>query len=127
MSATLPLPDCGRIARDSGAMPRVRDDLGSKAPDVGPYAGGARKVYAAARNPAAVTLSGVEPIRLDVTRPQEITAAVRERGDVNLLINNAGIALSNQFSRDEGLKAARAEIETNYLGTLAVSQAIPPV
>ena len=38
----------------------------------------ARKVYAAARNPAAVTLSGVEPIRLDVTRSQEITAAVRE-------------------------------------------------
>jgi NAD(P)-dependent dehydrogenase (short-subunit alcohol dehydrogenase family) len=31
-------------------------------------AGGARKVYAAARDPARVTISGVEPIRLDVTR-----------------------------------------------------------
>jgi NAD(P)-dependent dehydrogenase (short-subunit alcohol dehydrogenase family) len=90
-------------------------------------AGGARKVYAAARNPTGVTLSGVQPIRLDVTRPQEITAAVRECGDVNLLINNAGIALSTSFLADKDLKAARAEIETNYLGPLAVSQAFAPV
>ena len=39
-------------------------------------AGGA-KVYAAARNPTSITLSGVIPIRLDVTNPQEIEAGFR--------------------------------------------------
>ena len=55
-------------------------------------AAGARKVYAGARDPDSVTLPGVTPIRLDVTRPEEIAAAARECGDVDLLINNAGIS-----------------------------------
>lgn len=38
---------------------------------------GARKVYAAARDPATVTLSGVQALRLDVTRPEEVAAAAR--------------------------------------------------
>ncbi len=53
---------------------------------------GARKVYAAARDPATVTLPGVQALRLDVTRPEEIAAAVLAAADVNLVINNAGIA-----------------------------------
>ena len=32
-------------------------------------AAGARKVYAAARNPDAITLDGAEPVRPDVGRP----------------------------------------------------------
>lgn len=34
-------------------------------------AGGARKVYAAARQPERITFPGVEPVRLDVTNPGE--------------------------------------------------------
>ena len=30
---------------------------------------GARKVYAGARDPSSVTQAGVQPLRLDVTRP----------------------------------------------------------
>jgi NADP-dependent 3-hydroxy acid dehydrogenase YdfG len=55
-------------------------------------AAGARKVYAAARNPDRITLDGVERVRLDVTNPSAIAAAARKCTDVNLLINNAGIA-----------------------------------
>ena len=39
-------------------------------------AAGARKVYAAARDPATVTLPGVIPVQLDVTNPTQIAAAV---------------------------------------------------
>jgi len=47
-------------------------------------AGGARKVYAAARDPASVKLAGVQPIQLDVTKPAEIDDAARHLGDVTL-------------------------------------------
>ncbi|MBT9549739.1 MAG: SDR family NAD(P)-dependent oxidoreductase, partial [Hydrogenophaga sp.] len=38
---------------------------------------GARKVYAAARDPSTVTLPGVQALQLDVTQPDQIAAAVR--------------------------------------------------
>ena len=58
---------------------------------------GARKVYAGARNPASVTLPGVEPIALDVTAPEAVAAAARHASDVTLVINNAGIASLGGF------------------------------
>ena len=88
---------------------------------------GARKVYAAARDPSRVTLPGVVPIRLDVTRPEDATAAARECDDVTLLINNAGIASPGGFLRDESVADARAMLETNFLGPLHVSRAFAPV
>jgi NAD(P)-dependent dehydrogenase (short-subunit alcohol dehydrogenase family) len=90
-------------------------------------AGGARKVYAAARDPASVALPGVTPIRLDVTNADEIAAAARDCGDVNLLINNAGIARGKSFLAPDSIEAARAEMETNYFGPLGVSRAFAPV
>jgi NAD(P)-dependent dehydrogenase (short-subunit alcohol dehydrogenase family) len=91
-------------------------------------AGGAAKVYAAARDPASVKLPGVTPIRLDVTRPDEIAAAARECGDVDLLINNAGVSLGGEgFLAPGGLEAARAQMETNYFGPLAVSAGFAPI
>jgi NAD(P)-dependent dehydrogenase (short-subunit alcohol dehydrogenase family) len=58
---------------------------------------GARKVYAAARNPASVTQPGVTALQLDVTNPDEIAAAVKQASDVTLVINNAGIAQPGGF------------------------------
>src|SRR3982751_6284676 len=57
---------------------------------------GARKVYAGARDPSTVTLPGVEPVRLDVTQPEEVAAAARAR-DVTLVINNAGVGQLGGF------------------------------
>jgi len=90
-------------------------------------AGGARKVYAAAREPASVALVGVTKIRLDVTNPQEIAAAAQEARDVDLLINNAGVARGAAFLGADSVAAARAEMETNYFGPLLVSRAFAPV
>ena len=90
-------------------------------------AGGARKVYAAARDPATVKLAGVQPVRLDVTKPAEIEAAAHELGDVTLLVNNAGISRGSTFLAETGLDALRAELDTNFFGPLLLSRAFAPI
>lgn len=88
---------------------------------------GARKVYAAARDPAQIELAGVTPVRLDVTDPAQVEAAARACGDVTLLINNAGIASVGGFLADGDLASSRRHFETNVFGLLRVSQAFAPV
>src|SRR5882757_8991379 len=72
---------------------------------------GARKVYAGARDPASVTLRGVEAIELDVTKPGDVAAAARHLGDVTVLINNAGISSFGGFLAEGSIDAARAQLE----------------
>lgn len=88
---------------------------------------GARKVYAAARDPASVTLPGVIPIQLDVTKPEEVAAAARNHPDVTLLINNAGIAQTGGFLADDSLASAQRHVDTNVFGPMRLTQAFAPV
>ena len=88
---------------------------------------GARKVYAAARDPATITLPGVQALRLDVTKPEEIAAAAQQANDVTLVINNAGIAQPGSFLADDSDAVARRIFETNFFGVLNVSKAFAPV
>jgi len=88
---------------------------------------GARKVYAAARDPSSVTLPGVVPIRLDVTNPEEVAAAARDYPDVTLLINNAGIAATGGFLADDSLASAQRHFDTNVFGPMRLTQAFAPV
>ena len=87
---------------------------------------GVRTVYAGARDPATIKLPGVVPVRLDVTRPEEIAAAARAYPDVTLLINNAGIASTGGYLTEGSADAARAMMETNFIGPLLVSKAFAP-
>jgi NAD(P)-dependent dehydrogenase (short-subunit alcohol dehydrogenase family) len=87
---------------------------------------GARKVYAAARDPARIHLPGVVPLRLDVTRTDEIAAAVRAAGDVTVLVNNAGIATTGGFLAEGSTDAAEQMMETNFFGPLRMSRAFAP-
>jgi NAD(P)-dependent dehydrogenase (short-subunit alcohol dehydrogenase family) len=87
---------------------------------------GAAKVYAAARDPAKAGVAGTQPIKLDITNAAEVAAAAQQCGDVNLLINNAGIASFTSLIASPSLDAARAEMETNYFGTLAMCRAFAP-
>jgi NAD(P)-dependent dehydrogenase (short-subunit alcohol dehydrogenase family) len=89
-------------------------------------AAGARKVYAAARDPESISLDGIERVRLDVTQPETIAAGARRAADVNLVINNAGIALWTGFLGSDSVRAARSEMETNYFGPLEVARAFAP-
>lgn len=88
---------------------------------------GAHKIYAAARDVASVDLPGVVPIQLDVTRSETLDAALDSLGDVSFVINNAGISRGGGVLAARPLARAREEIETNYLGPLALSAALAPV
>ncbi len=87
---------------------------------------GARKVYAAARDPSTVRLAGVEPVKLDVTRPDEVAAVAARARDVTVLINNAGIAATGGFLAAGSADSARRHLETNLIGPLLMAQAFAP-
>ncbi len=98
---------------------------------------GAKKVYTGMRDVGAFDkiasdwpeeLRGnVKPVVIDVTNEDQVNSAVARAGDVNLLINNAGIARFSRLIAAENLVAAREEMEVNYFGTLRVSRAFAPV
>ena len=88
---------------------------------------GARKVYAGARDPSAITESGVHALRLDVTKPDDVAAAAALASDVTLVINNAGIAQPGGFLAADGEEVARRIFETNFFAMLRMSKAFAPV
>jgi NAD(P)-dependent dehydrogenase (short-subunit alcohol dehydrogenase family) len=88
---------------------------------------GAKKVYASARDPGAVSLPGVIPVKLDVTRPEDALEAARQFGDVTLVINNAGIGRVSGFLDESSSSEMRAQLETNLFGMFNVSHAFAGV
>jgi NAD(P)-dependent dehydrogenase (short-subunit alcohol dehydrogenase family) len=95
-------------------------------------ADGASKIYAGARNTTdlaplvSLDPERVVPIKLDVTRPADVAAAVDAAGDVTLVVNNAGVFTSGSVL-DSTEDSVRRDMEVNYFGTLAVSRAFAPV
>jgi len=90
---------------------------------------GARKVYAGARDPAAitqVTQAGLQPLRLDVNKPDDVAAAAALASDVTLVINNAGIAQPGGFLAPDSEDVARRIFETNFFAVLRMSKAFAP-
>jgi NAD(P)-dependent dehydrogenase (short-subunit alcohol dehydrogenase family) len=94
--------------------------------------GGARRVYAAARNPSlleplvALDRARIIPLKLDITSQQEAHTAAQAASDVNLLINNAGVLASGGLLTSD-IGSLRQDIDTNYLGTLNVIRNFAPV
>src|SRR5690242_497841 len=88
---------------------------------------GARKVYAAARDPSTLDIRGVERIRLDITNPRDVAAAASDAADVTLVINNAGVAEQGGFLAADAEEVARRMFETNFFGMLRMSRAFAPV
>ncbi len=93
---------------------------------------GAQRVYAAARNPltlAALVQSDarVVPITLDITDDTSVQEAATRLGDVNLVVNNAGILRGGRLIAAADLSAARQEMEVNYFGLLRMSRAFAPI
>lgn len=92
------------------------------------HSAGCRTVYAAARDPASVAaVPGIVPVRLDITKPDQVAAATEQCRDVDLLINNAAIARLTPALGAPSMEDARAQMETNYFGTLAMCRASAPV
>jgi NAD(P)-dependent dehydrogenase (short-subunit alcohol dehydrogenase family) len=88
---------------------------------------GARKVYAGARDPASVIQPGVQALRLDVTKPQDVADAAQLAPDVTLVINNAGIAQPGGFLAADSEEVARRIFETNFFAMLRMSKAFAPI
>jgi hypothetical protein len=94
---------------------------------------GVAKIYAAARSasePCSIAGKGADkvvPVKLDITVGSDVSAAVKECGDVDVLINCAGIKRWISLPGAAGLEAARVEMEVNFFGTLDMCLAFAPV
>jgi NAD(P)-dependent dehydrogenase (short-subunit alcohol dehydrogenase family) len=88
---------------------------------------GARKVYAAARNPSDIKLHGVAALKLDVTSAGDVAGAVNSCKDTTLVVNNAGIARLGGLLKPENLDSAREQFETNVIGMLRMMQGFAPI
>ncbi len=94
---------------------------------------GVAKVYCAARDPGtqgdllALAPDRLVPVALDITDADGVAAAAAGAADPTLLVNNAGVNFNTPLMAIAGTANARAEIETNYFGTLAMCRAFAPV
>jgi NAD(P)-dependent dehydrogenase (short-subunit alcohol dehydrogenase family) len=96
-------------------------------------AAGAEKVYVGTRIvEAADHLVDEDPnrvvaVELDVTRAEQVEAAVAACSDVNILVNNAGVFANQRLIGSDSMAAAREEMEVNYFGTLSMCRAFAPI
>ncbi|HYD75419.1 SDR family NAD(P)-dependent oxidoreductase [Ramlibacter sp.] len=89
---------------------------------------GAARVHAAARRDVGPWADArVSPLVLDITDAAAVREAAARCTGVQLLVNNAGVNRNASLLRAPDLDAARAEMETNYFGTLAMCRAFAPV
>ncbi|RVV98262.1 SDR family NAD(P)-dependent oxidoreductase [Mesobaculum littorinae] len=86
------------------------------------------EVIATMRSPSVEGLPESERLQtlaLDVTDPESIAAAIADAGQIDVLVNNAGVGMLNVL---EGADIARARelFETNVLGAMAMTRAVMP-
>ena len=87
---------------------------------------GTPNVYAGVRDLTTAPVDErVTPLALDLTDPEQITAAAKSAADVTLLINNASDAAFAPLL-EASREAVVREITTNVLGTLDVIRAVTP-
>lgn len=67
----------------------------------------------------------IRMLRLDVTDPDSIAAAVMEAGPIDVLVNNAGIGVVGAFEATP-MATIRDIFRTNTLGTMAMCRAVIP-
>ena len=96
---------------------------------------GVSRVYAGARRTETLAAlvdefgDRVVPVELDVTNDAQVLAAAGKAKDVDLLINNAGVAIQEKqaFVGDGGwIEDGKREMDTNVLGTYRMTQAFAP-
>src|SRR2546429_6494830 len=85
---------------------------------------GAKRVYAGTRQPLAHLDERVTPLTLDVTNAEQIQGAVGRVGSLDILINNAGLALYDDLSDRAALER---HLAVNLFGTYGVTQAFLPL
>lgn len=84
------------------------------------------KVYAGARRPETVDITGAIPVQIDITDPESVRRAAETASDVTVLVNNAGISTRANLLAGS-IEDIRSEMETHYFGTLNVIREFAPV
>src|SRR5438552_9975903 len=84
---------------------------------------GAKKVYAGTRSALQHPDKRVTPLTLDVTSTSQIRQAADEIKTLDVLINNAGIAIYDDLSN---LEVIERHLAVNFLGLLRVTHAFLP-
>jgi NAD(P)-dependent dehydrogenase (short-subunit alcohol dehydrogenase family) len=84
---------------------------------------GAKRVYAGTRQPLPHPVDRVTPLSLDVTSTAQIRAAADQVESLDMLVNNAGIALPDNLTDPAVLER---HLAVNLFGTYAVTQAFLP-
>lgn len=84
---------------------------------------GARRVYAASRQPLAYADTRVMPVILDVTDRAQIQRAPGHVASLDILMNNAGVSVPDDLSNRS---AFEQHLAVNLYGTLDVTQAFLP-
>jgi NAD(P)-dependent dehydrogenase (short-subunit alcohol dehydrogenase family) len=84
---------------------------------------GAARVYAGMRKPVSHPDSRVVPVELDVTSTEQIAAAAEQAGTLDVLVNNAGIALFDDLSDRAMLDQ---HLAVNFFGIYEMVQAFTP-
>src|SRR5262245_22991709 len=83
-------------------------------------------VLATARDAKALAgLEAAEKLSLDVADPSSVAAAVKAAGEVDVLVNNAGITVQSPVEAIP-IEAFGSILETNVLGPLRLIQALVP-
>jgi NAD(P)-dependent dehydrogenase (short-subunit alcohol dehydrogenase family) len=83
-------------------------------------------VVATARRPDTIDdLDVAQRLALDVTSDASVAAAIAATGEIDVLVNNAGIAMGGPIEKAP-LDRARALFETNVWGAMRMIQAIAP-
>jgi len=85
---------------------------------------GARRVYAGTRQPLDHPDQRVTPLTLDVTDRAQIQAAAGQIESLDLLINNAGVALYDDLT---DRAAVEHSLAVNFFGMYDVTQAVLPL
>jgi NAD(P)-dependent dehydrogenase (short-subunit alcohol dehydrogenase family) len=85
---------------------------------------GAKRVYAGTRGPLEVADKRVTPLILDVTNMSQIQQAAERVDALDLLINNAGVAIYDDLSN---IDVIEQHLAVNILGWLKVTRAFLPL
>jgi NAD(P)-dependent dehydrogenase (short-subunit alcohol dehydrogenase family) len=85
---------------------------------------GAKRVYAGTRRPFPHPDERVTPLILDVTDDRQIQEAAHQVHSLDVLINNAGVAISDDLSDRAVLER---HLAVNLLGPWSVTRAVLPL
>ncbi|WP_318511090.1 SDR family NAD(P)-dependent oxidoreductase [Photobacterium leiognathi] len=87
----------------------------------------AKKIYVTYLNDGDINIESImettiiEPLKLDITKKEQVKNIALKCADADIVINNAGVEYATSFTDADTLEAAELEMKVNYHGTHYVS------